>query len=269
MPCTCPLEKPLPTQCAPTLSRSHLSTTGAGVFQHSAFLCPCSRAGVASHQPGTVEAPGPLPGYSGTHPIPQILGEDSASSVHDLQLSKAPQCPCSGCSQVPSWHHWARLDAMWASTCQDRPRGATGSSWRGREQLTAALEEGHFPEKSPDGTWSAWGEERKLLPGWAGGGAAPREGSLHTDEPVLPQPHTQPGPVGRPCSSWWGWMATRQSGHRATKEQRTEDAPARPPAQPCFPARASATSRRLPREPWGLGTEKMSQDRAGPQSLTF
>ena len=178
MPCTCPLEKPLPTQCAPTLSRSHLSTTGAGVFQHSAFLCPCSRAGVASHQPGTVEAPGPLPGYSGTHPIPQILGEDSASSVHDLQLSKAPQCPCSGCSQVPSWHHWARLDAMWASTCQDRPRGATGSSWRGREQLTAALEEGHFPEKSPDGTWSAWGEERKLLPGWAGGGGSSKGGVL-------------------------------------------------------------------------------------------
>lgn len=168
VPCTCPLEKPLPTQCAPTLSWSHLSTTGAGGFQHSAFLCPRSRARVASHQPGTVPAPGPLPGYSGTHPIPQISGKDSASSVHDLQPSKAPQCPCSGCSQVPSWHHWARPDARWTSAYQDGPRGANGSSWRGREQLTAALEGGHFPEKSPDGTWSAWGEERKLLLRWRG-----------------------------------------------------------------------------------------------------
>lgn len=221
MPCTCPLEKPLPTQCAPTLSRSHLSTTGAGVFQHSAFLCPCSRAGATSHQPGTVEAPGPLPGCSGTHPSPQILGEDSASSVHDLQLSKAPQCPCSGCSQVPSWHHWARLDAMWASTCQDRPRGATGSSWRGREQLTAALEEGHFPEKSPDGTWSAWGEERKLLPGWAGG-------QLQGRGPCILMSQSCPNPIpsqapwgGRAAAGGAGWPPDRVGTEpRRSREQR-------------------------------------------------
>lgn len=163
-----PGEAPYHTVCPHTV----LEPSEHHRFQHSAFLCPHSRTGVASHQPGTVPAPGPLPGYSGTHPIPQISGEDSSSSVHDLQPPNAPQCHVLRAPKSPHGITGQGCEAMWASTHQDGSRGATGSGWRGREQLTAALEGGHFPEKSPDGTWPTWGEERKLLPCWGWGGSS-------------------------------------------------------------------------------------------------
>lgn len=221
MPCTCPLEKPLPTQGAPTLSWSHLSTTGARGFQHSAFLCPCSRAGVASHQPGTVKAPGPLPGYMTLIPFHRFW-ERTPLAVF---MTSSPQRHPSAC----------------VLGAPESPHGITGQGWTPCGPAHVRMGPGEPPgaagggESNSQRHWKGgtFLKSHQMEPGLPGGRRgnscrAGRGGQLQGRGPCVLMSQSCPNPIptqapwgGRAAAGGAGWPPGRVGTEpRRSREQR-------------------------------------------------
>lgn len=136
--------------------------------------------------------------------------------------------PCSEGSQVPSWHHWARLRGHVGQHTSGWVPGSHQQWLEGEGAAHSSTGGGHFPEKSPDGTWPTWGEERKLLPCW-GGGQLRGRGPCVLTSPSCPHPIPTQAPWGGRAAAV-GWMAAGQSGHRATEKQRNRGCPGPSPS---------------------------------------
>lgn len=222
---TCPLEKPLPLQWAPTLTWSRLSTTGGrGVSstagsQRLAFLCPPSRAGASSHWPGT----GPALAVPRSATAAALVtsdrpsGEDSASS--------RPRPPALKAALVPvfwgllPWHHLgeaARAGRRWGA------EAGAGPHREGPREPQGVAAEGERGSQRHRGRGGTSLKSHQMEPGLSVGswGAAPGEGTSRY-WPAGPAPAlTRPGPCGESGQQPVGLDGRRAEprGSRETEE---------------------------------------------------